>query len=186
MNRLAIVVAVAGLTAACSSSTAERPSTRDEQRDVIARRDPSEPVARDGIEQPRHHESSARHSDSAEADYDQDEADSDRGRADENASEQHEADNTGRNERDDEPGSLTALDQSNSDMDLQITQAIRKKVIADDALSFNAKNVKIITVGGKVTLKGPVESARESKAIEKSARAVAGVVQVDNQIEVEP
>jgi osmotically-inducible protein OsmY len=57
-------------------------------------------------------------------------------------------------------------------------------VVADDALSFNAKNVKIITVGGKVTLRGPVASAAESTAIEKSARAVAGVVQVDNQIEV--
>jgi hyperosmotically inducible protein len=67
---------------------------------------------------------------------------------------------------------------------VDITQAIRKRVVADDALSFNAKNVKIITVSGKVTLRGPVASAEESKAIEKSARAVAGVVQVDNQIEV--
>ena len=57
-------------------------------------------------------------------------------------------------------------------------------MIANDALSFSAKNVKIITVSGKVTLRGPVASAQESSAIEKSARAVPGVVQVDNQIEV--
>jgi len=81
---------------------------------------------------------------------------------------------------------LTPVDQSNASSDLEITQEIRKKVIDNDDLSFNAKNVKIITVGGKVTLRGPVESAEESKAIESSARAVRGVARVDNQISVKP
>jgi hypothetical protein len=80
---------------------------------------------------------------------------------------------------------LTPIDQSNTSSDLEITQQIRKKVIDDDGLSFNAKNVKIITVGGKVTLRGPVESAQERSAIESSARAVPGVEHIDNQLQVE-
>lgn len=81
-------------------------------------------------------------------------------------------------------GMLTPIDQSNTSSDLEITQQIRKQVIDDDALSFNAKNVKIITVGGKVTLRGPVESFEERTAVERAARAVPGVARVDNQLEV--
>jgi len=54
----------------------------------------------------------------------------------------------------------------------------------DDSLSFTAKNVKIITVDGKVTLRGPVKSEAERSAIEAAARRVAGAAQVDNQLEV--
>jgi osmotically-inducible protein OsmY len=54
----------------------------------------------------------------------------------------------------------------------------------DDSLSFTAKNVKIITVSGKVTLRGPVKTTQERAAIEAAARRIAGATQVDNQIEV--
>lgn len=93
-------------------------------------------------------------------------------------------DNTKVNERDRKDGALTPGDQRENRTDLDITQQIRQAVMANDALSFTAKNVKIITAGGKVTLRGPVKTAEERAAIEAAARRVAGVTQVDNQIEV--
>jgi osmotically-inducible protein OsmY len=44
--------------------------------------------------------------------------------------------------------------------------------------------VKIITQDGKVTLRGPVNSAEEKAQIEEMAVAVAGKDHVDNQLEV--
>ena len=93
-------------------------------------------------------------------------------------------DNTKVNERDRNTGTLTPGDQNNNENDLKITQQIRQAVMNDGSLSFTAKNVKIITQGGKVTLRGPVKTAEERSAIEAAARKVAGANQVDNQIEV--
>jgi osmotically-inducible protein OsmY len=99
--------------------------------------------------------------------------------------EQTAPDNTARNERDREGDTLTPGDQSNTKGDLEITRRIRETVVDDDSLSFTAKNVKIITVAGKVTLRGPVNSQAERAAIEKKALAVAGAGQVVNELEVE-
>jgi hyperosmotically inducible periplasmic protein len=94
-------------------------------------------------------------------------------------------DNTKVNERDRSSASPpTPLDQRENQTDLGITQQIRQAVMKDDKLSFTAKNVKIITQGGKVTLRGPVNSVEERSAIEAAARKVAGVTAVENQIEV--
>ena len=60
------------------------------------------------------------------------------------------ADNSGKNVRDRQDSSRTPGDQSNNKSDLAITQAIRKAVVADKALSTNAHNVKIITANGVV------------------------------------
>ncbi len=77
------------------------------------------------------------------------------------------------------------LDQSNRPEDLKITQAIRKAVIADDSLSLGAKNVRIITAEGKVTLVGTVRSAEEKDKIVAHAKASAGTAaEVVNQLEV--
>jgi hypothetical protein len=95
-------------------------------------------------------------------------------------------DDTGVNKRDRNNSTLTPLDQSNKQTDLDITQSIRKAVIAKDGFSFNAKNVKIITVSGNVTLRGPVKSAAERETIANLARGTAGVVNVDDQLEVKP
>ena len=67
---------------------------------------------------------------------------------------------------------------------MRITQEIRKAVVANDALSVNAHNVKIITSGGVVTLRGPVNSADEKAAIYAEAKRVAGVTRVDNLLEI--
>ena len=92
------------------------------------------------------------------------------------------ATNTKINDRD-RHGALTPMDQGGG-ADRDITAAIRRSVVADKALSFTAKNVKIITVGGKVTLRGPVKSDDEKSAIEAKAKAAPGVSSVDNQLEV--
>ncbi len=92
------------------------------------------------------------------------------------------ATNTKINDRD-RHGALTPMDQGGGN-DRDITAAIRRAVVADKALSFTAKNVKIITVGGKVTLRGPVKSDEEKSSIEQKAKAAPGVSDVDNQLEV--
>jgi osmotically-inducible protein OsmY len=98
--------------------------------------------------------------------------------------EQYPADNSGRNVRDQDANRVTPQDQSNTETDVRITQAIRKAVVADKHLSTSAHNVKIITRKGVVTLRGPVTSAAERSTIEAKASRVAGVNHVDNQLEV--
>jgi hyperosmotically inducible protein len=93
-------------------------------------------------------------------------------------------DNTKVNERDRSSAALTPTDQGNGETDLKLTQAIRQAVMADKALSFTAKNIKIIAKDGKVTLRGPVKTAEERAAIEADARKAAGNAPIDNQIEV--
>jgi len=93
-------------------------------------------------------------------------------------------DNTRVNERDRESSVLTPLDQSEEESDRDLTQSIRKSVIADDSLSFTAKNIKIITRGGFVTLRGPVNNAHEKTTIERAARDLAGAKNVVSELEV--
>jgi osmotically-inducible protein OsmY len=95
-----------------------------------------------------------------------------------------EPDNSGRNVRDRNEGTKTAGDQSENEADRTITQNIRQAITADDSLSTNAKNVKIITNDGTVTLRGPVKSEKEKADIEAKAKQVAGVKRVDNQLEI--
>ena len=95
-----------------------------------------------------------------------------------------EPDNTGRNVRDRNEATKTPGDQSENEADRTISQTIRKAITADDSLSTNAKNVKIITNDGTVTLRGPVKSEKEKADIEAKAKQVAGVKNVDNQLEV--
>ncbi|HEY5812230.1 MAG TPA: BON domain-containing protein [Terrimicrobiaceae bacterium] len=93
------------------------------------------------------------------------------------------ADNTGKNTRDRDDQSLTATDQSNDPADIKITAAIRKMVVADGTLSMTAKNVKIITIDGNVTLRGPVESEKEKGAIESHAKH-SGAKKITNELEI--
>lgn len=94
------------------------------------------------------------------------------------------ADNTARNVRDRESGSLTPLDQGNSPEDRRTTVSIRKEILRQEGLSVNARNVKIITVNGRVTLRGPVGTEEEKRLIGEIATGVAQAANVDNQLEV--
>jgi osmotically-inducible protein OsmY len=93
-------------------------------------------------------------------------------------------DNTGRNIRDRSGATLTPGDQSESKADRTMTQKIRQAVLADKSLSTTAKHVKIITINGVVTLRGPVNSPREKGSIEAQAQCLAGTTKVDNQLEI--
>lgn len=95
------------------------------------------------------------------------------------------ADNTERNVEDRDEDTLTPMDQGGSKADRDITQTIRKAVVARDDLSTNAKNVKIITRDGVVTLRGPVKNADEKKIVAKIAAKAAGAKSVDDQLEIE-
>jgi hyperosmotically inducible periplasmic protein len=93
------------------------------------------------------------------------------------------ADNTGRNRRDRDDQSETATDQSNNPADIKMTAAIRKMVVNDGSLSMTAKNVKIITIEGVVTLRGPVETEKEKATIESHAKQ-AGAKTITNELEI--
>ena len=93
-------------------------------------------------------------------------------------------DNSAVNVRDRNDQTKTAGDQAENEADRTISQNIRKELSADDSLSTNGKNVKIITADGKVTLRGPVKSDAEKSAIASKAQQVAGVKNVDNQLEI--
>jgi hyperosmotically inducible protein len=94
------------------------------------------------------------------------------------------ADNTKRNERDQGTEALTPGDQGTSEGDRTITQKVRQGVVKSSSLSMTGKNVKIITVDGVVTLRGPVKTDQEKTDIAALAQAVDGVKRVDNQLEI--
>lgn len=80
----------------------------------------------------------------------------------------------------------TADQQPNNPADRDTTQRIRKSIVGDSGLSTYAHNVKIITVNGVVTLKGPVRSAEEKQSVEDKATAVAGAGKVKDQLSIKP
>ena len=93
-------------------------------------------------------------------------------------------DNTAKNERDRSGETQTSGDQSNSSADLKIAQAIRQALMKDSELSMIAKNIKVITVNGHVTLRGPVKTTQEKSKIDQLAKSAAGGAQIEDQLEV--
>jgi osmotically-inducible protein OsmY len=94
------------------------------------------------------------------------------------------ADNTRTNERDRAANEPTADQQKENRSDRDITQQIRQSIMKDKSLSTDAHNVKIITSNGRVTLKGPVRSEDEKKAIEAKAAEVAGESKVTSELNI--
>ena len=94
------------------------------------------------------------------------------------------ADNSAKNDRDRSGNTLTPGDQGNSPADQVLTQQVRKSLVGDSNLSITAKNIKIITINGKVTLRGPVNSETEKSSILTLAKNMAGDANVDDQLEV--
>lgn len=94
-------------------------------------------------------------------------------------------DNSKVNERDASGKTLTAQDQAmGSERDVEITRLIRKDISASD-LSVSAKNIKIITMNGDVTLRGPVDSSSEKEKIYTIAQAhVKSPNKINNNIQV--
>jgi osmotically-inducible protein OsmY len=94
------------------------------------------------------------------------------------------ADNTAKNARDRSGETKTSGDQSNSSADLKTTQAIRQALMKDSALSATAKNIKVITTNGHVTLRGPVRTSQEKAKVDQLAKSAAGGAQIEDQLEV--
>lgn len=96
-----------------------------------------------------------------------------------------EADNTAVNKRDLEQNKLTAEHQAKASReDDEITRRIREELVKNDKLSLYGQNVKIITLGGVVTLRGPVKSQQERDLIVSSAHKVSGVRNIQNELEI--
>jgi osmotically-inducible protein OsmY len=95
-------------------------------------------------------------------------------------------DNTRVNKQDREPGAVTADQQKDNRSDRELTRQVRRAITKDKSMSTYARNVKIVAQHGKVTLKGPVRSDDEKKAIEAKAAEVAGEGNVDSQIRIAP
>lgn len=94
------------------------------------------------------------------------------------------ADNTENNVRDKDDMTLTPADQAQGTKhDVELTRQIRQALMADKTLSTNAQNIKIVTLGGKTTLRGPVKNIHERERILKLASKVAGSKNIDNKLE---
>jgi len=96
------------------------------------------------------------------------------------------ADNTKVNTRDRADNAVTADQQKENPADRDLTQKIRRSLMNDKALSTYAHNVKIVSQGGQVTLKGPVRSEQEKQSIEAKAVEVAGKGRVVNEMSIAP
>ena len=78
----------------------------------------------------------------------------------------------------------TADNQANSKADRQITAQIRKAIVGDKDLSTYAHNVKVITVNGQVTLKGPVSTDDEKQKVASLAANVVSPDKIVNALTV--
>jgi hyperosmotically inducible protein len=94
------------------------------------------------------------------------------------------ADNTRINTRDRNSNEPTADNQRNNMTDRDITRQIRQSIAKDSSLSSYAHNLKIVTQNGQVTLKGPVRSEEEKKAVEAKATAIAGDNKVTSELDI--
>ncbi len=94
-------------------------------------------------------------------------------------------DNTGKNQRDRNASEPTADQQKENETDRELARQIRRALMKDKSLSTYGHNVKVIAQNGVVTLKGPVNSDEEKRAIESKAAEVAGGAEkVRSEIEV--
>ena len=95
-------------------------------------------------------------------------------------------DNTKTNQRDKDQSKPTAGQQKENKSDLEITRQIRRLLTQDKSLSTYAKNIKVITQHGNVTLRGPVRSAEDKAAVEAKANEVAGADHVKSELQIAP
>jgi hyperosmotically inducible protein len=103
-----------------------------------------------------------------------------------NSSQSPAPDNTKVNQGDQDKSNATADRQAENKSDRDIAQQIRQAVTNDKSLSTYAHNVKIISQNGAVTLKGPVRTDDEKRAVETMAAQIVGQDKVTSQLEVKP
>jgi hypothetical protein len=93
------------------------------------------------------------------------------------------ADNSKMNMRDRADTSVTPMDQSNDPADIKLLAAVRRVIVDDKSLSTKAHNVKVMAANGVVTLRGPVDNAKEKAKVAALVTGVNGVTSVDNQLD---
>lgn len=71
-----------------------------------------------------------------------------------------------------------------NEADRMLAQRVSDILRQEGPLSSAAQNITVHASNGKVTLRGSVSSQQEKNDIEAKAKQVAGVNQVDNQLEV--
>ena len=81
---------------------------------------------------------------------------------------------------------LTAEEQGGSASDREMTKNIRREMVKNDSLSAMAKNIKVITIDGKVTLRGPVHSEQEKMTVASIAEKIAAVDAEKIPLDTEP
>jgi hypothetical protein len=94
-----------------------------------------------------------------------------------------EPDNSAQNKKEMKNESATPLDQGNGETDLKITKDIRSGIMDED-LSFDAKNIKIITNNGHVILKGVVKNHDEHMTVLKVAKSHANSSQITDDLKM--
>ncbi len=95
------------------------------------------------------------------------------------------ADSSARNEVDARRNTVTPLDQLRGNKsDVEFTRRIRELIVGDSSLSMMAHNIKIVTINGVATLRGPVESKMERERIADLAKLVVREKQLRNKLEV--
>jgi osmotically-inducible protein OsmY len=95
-----------------------------------------------------------------------------------------EADNSKMNMRDRADSAVTPMTQSNDPADIKLLAAVRRAIVDDKSLSTKAHNVKVMVANGVVTLRGPVDNAKEKVKVAALVADVSGVSRVDNQLDV--
>lgn len=95
-------------------------------------------------------------------------------------------DNTKINQRDRNSTEPTADQQKMNPSDRMTTKQIRQAIEKDKSISAYGHNVKVITQNGMVTLKGPVRSEEEKKAIEAKAAEIAGPDKITDEMDIKP
>jgi hyperosmotically inducible protein len=96
------------------------------------------------------------------------------------------ADDTKSNQTDQSNREVTADAQKENETDRGLVQRIRKSLMAEKDLSTYAHNVKIVAMGGRVTLNGVVRSDEEKRKVASLAEDVAGKQNVVNDLKVAP
>jgi len=89
-------------------------------------------------------------------------------------------DNSARNRKQ----GTTADSQTDARADRLTTAKVRRAIIADKDLSIYAHNVKIITLNGTVTLKGPVKSEEEKQKVAADAAGATSASAITNQLTI--
>ena len=97
---------------------------------------------------------------------------------------QPKADNTPQNHGALQKDAVTAEKQGNKTNEVDTLAQVRKSIMAEKELSLDAKNVKILYSKGRVTLRGPVDSAEEKAKVEELAKGCSCVSSVKNLLTV--